>query len=157
VAFARVGRRVILADCDLRHPRQHELFGVSNDGGVSEFLRDPQARLPLVATSLPCLQLMTAGAPAEVPSDLIASPQMAEMVARLAEEADIVLFDAPPVLLASDAVELATHVDGVLLSITAGRTKRDEAQRAKELLERAGARIVGATLTNVAPGKLQNL
>ncbi len=157
VAFARVGRRVILADCDLRHPHQHELFEVANDDGVSEFLRNPQARLPLMATGLPCLQLMTAGAPAEVPSDLIASPQMAEMVARLAEEADIVLFDAPPVLLASDAVELATHVDGVLLSITAGRTKRGEAQRAKELLERAGARIVGATLTNVAPGKLQNL
>ena len=60
------------------------------------------------------------------------------------------LFDAPPVTLATDAVELAVQVDGVLLTVAAGHTKRDDAERAKEMLAKVGARVVGAALVNVA-------
>ena len=86
-----------------------------------------------------------------MPSDLLASPAMADLLARLRDEADVVLFDAPPVTLATDAIELATQVDGVLLTVAAGQTKRDDAQRAKEVLEKVGARVVGVALVNVAP------
>jgi len=83
-----------------------------------------------------------------VPADLLASPAMGTLIARLRDEADIILFDAPPVLFATDAAELAIQVDGVLLTVRAGHTRRDEAQRAKELLEKVGARIIGAALVN---------
>jgi len=53
------------------------------------------------------------------------------------------------VVLATDAVELATQVDGVLLTVSAGRTKRDDAQRAVQLLKRVGARLVGTALVNL--------
>jgi capsular exopolysaccharide synthesis family protein len=149
VAFAKVGKRVILVDCDLRHPEQHTLFGVNANYGVTTAVKDEKAPLPLQATEVPDLRLLPAGPRIEVPPDLLASPAMGRLVSRLAEEADVVLFDAPPVTVATDAAELGSQVDGVLLTVVAGATKREEAQRAKELLAQVGARIVGATLVNV--------
>ena len=150
VAFAKVGRRVILADCDLRHPALHTLLGLANDAGVTTVLAsDDAADLPLQPTELPNLRVLTSGPAVVVPSDSIASPGMARLIARLRQEADVVLFDAPPVVLATDAAELATQVDGVLLTVSAGRTKRDDAQRAVQLLKRVGARLVGTALVNL--------
>lgn len=150
VAFAKVGQRVILVDCDLRHPCQHALFGVNANLGVTTTVNDEKAPLPLQATEVPGLQLLPAGSRVDVPSDLLASPAMGRLVQRLGNEADVVLFDAPPVTVATDAAQLATQVDGVLLTIAAGVTRREEAQRAKELLAQVGARVVGAALVNVA-------
>ncbi len=163
VAFARVGKQVILVDCDLHQPAQHAIFGLDNGTGVAAALAAAgptgaggpaaaaAAAVPLQETAVAGLRVLTSGPPPEVPSDLMASPAMAGLIARLVEQADVVLFDAPPVIAATDAVELAVQVDGVLLTVRAGHTKRDEAQRAKELLEKVGARLVGATLVNV-PG-----
>lgn len=150
VTFAQVGKRVILVDCDLRHPTQHALFGLSNAAGVAAAVRDAVGAAPLQETSVAGLRVLPAGPAVDVPSDLLASPAMARLIAQLASDADIVLFDAPPVTVATDAVELATQVDGVLLTVAAGVTKRDEALRARELLERVGTRVVGAALVNVA-------
>ena len=150
VAFANVGKRVILADCDLRHPALHTLLGLANDAGVTTVLNgDTTAELPLRETEIPNLRVLTSGPAVPVPSDSVASPAMARLITRLRQEADMVLVDAPPVVLATDAVELATHVDGVLLTVSAGRTKRDDAQRAVHLLKRVGARLVGTALVNL--------
>lgn len=150
VTYAKVGKRVILADCDLRHPAQHTLFDLANTAGVTAALHDDQS-LPLQATGVPGLQVLTSGPPIAVPSDLLASPEMGRLLVRLLAEAEVVLLDAPPVTLATDAAELAIQVDGVLLTVVAGQTKRDDALRAKELLTQVGARIVGTALVNVAP------
>jgi non-specific protein-tyrosine kinase len=149
VAFARVGQRVILADCDLRHPEQHALFGLANAAGVSDVLADGDAPLPLASTGVDGLRLLASGPPPGAPADAVASPAMRDLIRRLAEQADVVILDAPPVTLATDAAELSTMVDGVLLTVAAGRTRRDDARRAKELLDQVGARIVGAALVNV--------
>lgn len=150
VTYAKVGKRVILVDCDLRHPAQHMLFGLDNAVGVTTALQDDKL-LPLQASGVPGLQVLTSGPVVPVPSDLLASPEMGRLLARLLEEVDVVLLDAPPVTLATDAAELALQVDGVLLTVAAGQTKRDDARRAKELLTQVGARVVGVTLVNVAP------
>ena len=74
---------------------------------------------------------------------------MNQVIERLAGEADLVLFDAPPVIAVTDAAVLASKLDGVLLVINAGSTKRQFAQRAKEVLDRVNARLIGAVLNNV--------
>lgn len=150
VAFARIGKQVIVVDCDLRHPAQHTLFGLDNRAGVTTALGAADQPLPLQVTAAPGLRVLTSGPAIVGPADAVASPPMADLIARLRDEADIVLFDAPPVTLATDTVELATRVDGVLLTVRAGHTQREVAQQAKEQLERIGARVVGAVLVNVA-------
>lgn len=149
VAFAKVGKRTVLVDTDLRHPAQHTLFGLPNTDGVTSALQNIGDTLPLQDSQVPCLRILTSGPSVEVPSDAIASAQMAELIARLRQEADIVIFDAPPVTLATDAAELASQVDGVLLTVSAGHTKREDAREAKDLLARVGAHVIGVALINV--------
>jgi len=74
---------------------------------------------------------------------------MEEIIAVLTSRADMVLFDAPPVIAVIDAVVLGSKVDGVLLVINAGGTKRDHVQRAKAQLEKVNVRVIGAVLNNV--------
>jgi non-specific protein-tyrosine kinase len=148
VTFARVGKQVILADGDLRQSAQHAIFGLPNEQGITTVLSAPSVELPLQETGIEGLRLLSSGPPVELPSELLASPAMAELVARLRQDADIVLFDAPPVVSATDAAELAGAMDGVLLIVAAGRTKRDQAEQALQLLGRVGARVVGAALIN---------
>jgi capsular exopolysaccharide synthesis family protein len=151
VVLAQAGKRVIVADCDLRHPRQHEIFGLGNSLGLTTVLRDDAAlsSLPLADVGVAGLSVLTSGPVPPNPAELLARPRMAELIASLSGRADMVLFDAPPVVVVTDAAILAARVDGVLLAINARGTKRDHALRAKELLEKVNARLVGAVLNDV--------
>jgi non-specific protein-tyrosine kinase len=151
VVMAQGGRRTILVDCDLRRPRLHEVFGASPAPGFGEWMgRADDAAPQLAATGVEGLQLLPAGASSAPPADLLSSRRLPALVAGLRAQADMVLFDAPPLLAVSDAVLLAAHLDGVLLAVAAGHTRRDHAQRAKEMLEKVRVRVVGAVLTGAA-------
>ena len=151
VTLAQAEKEVILVDCDLRRPSQHEIFGVGNGAGLTSMVVDEEAfkNPPLQETPVPNLKLLPSGPLPPNPSELLGSRRMEEIIATLRERADLVLFDAPPIIAVTDAAVLASKVDGVLLVISAGTTKRDHAQRAKALLEKVNARLVGAVLNNV--------
>ena len=149
VTLAQGGRRTLLVDCDLRHPRQAEIFGVPSQPGLTEMLVNG-GQPALVNTPVEGLQLLPAGALPPAPADLLSSRRMEAAIATLQAQADVVLFDAPPVLAVTDAALLASKLDGVLLVVTAGQTRREHAQRAKELLEKIHVRLVGTVLTNAA-------
>ena len=148
VTMAQSGRRTVLMDCDLRRPSLHEIFRVGNDAGVTTMVLDPEQEPMLQETGVDNLSLLPSGPQPPNPADLLGSRQVDRVIERLSAEADIVLIDAPPVIGVTDAVVLGAKVDGVLLVISAGETRRDHAERAKELLEKANVRIIGATLTN---------
>jgi capsular exopolysaccharide synthesis family protein len=146
VSMAQAGRRVIVVDADLHQPRLHALFGVNNQAGLTGVLKQTGGSIPLQSSSIDGLAVLTAGPEPDIPADLIASPAMVALIGSLQEQADIVLFAAPPVVSVTDAAVLASKVDGVLLVVRSGRTRREVAQRAKGLLERVNARVVGAVL-----------
>jgi non-specific protein-tyrosine kinase len=150
VAMAQGERRTILVDADLRRPQLHEIFNIANEPGLTALFVDPEtlADPPLVETGVENLTLLPSGALPPNPADLLGSHRMEEIIAALRAQADILLFDAPPVIAVSDAAVLGTKVDGVLLVVGAGKTRRDHAQQAREQLERVRARIVGAVLTS---------
>jgi capsular exopolysaccharide synthesis family protein len=150
VTMAQGGRKTILVDCDLRRPRQHEIFGVSPTPGLTTMILDETKEPPLVAGGVEDLWLLPAGPLPPNPADLLGSRRMEAVIATLKSRADLVLFDAPPILAVTDAALLASKLDGALLVVSAGQTKRDHAQRAKELLEKINVRVVGAVLTNAA-------
>ncbi len=151
VTLAQAEKQVILVDCDLRRPSQHELFGLSNSAGLTTMVVDDEAmkKPPLLDTEVAGLRLLPSGPLPPNPSELVGSRRMAEIIAMLSEQADIVLFDAPPVIAVTDAAVLASRVDGVLLVVKAGGTKRDQARKAKALLDKVNAHLVGAVLNNV--------
>jgi non-specific protein-tyrosine kinase len=148
VAMAESGKRVLLVDCDLRRPGLHESFGLSVAPGLSNALLADSGSLPVSTTSVPGLSVLTAGDLPPNPAEFVASARLSALLARVREEYDYVLLDSPPAGLVADAVVLAPSVDGVVMVVSAGRTKRDAARRAKEQLERVGARLIGVVLNN---------
>jgi|SRR5581483_12368286 len=158
VTIAQSGKRVILVDADLRRPTQNQIFGLKNNVGLSDMVRDDAllADPPLQETTVPNLKVLTSGQLPPNPAEILGSKRMSEILAALQERADIVLFDAPPVLAVTDAAVLSNKVDGVLLILSAGKTKRENAKKAQAQLEKVNARVIGAVLNNVqADGRSQ--
>ena len=148
VTMAQAEQRVILVDCDLRRPTLHTLFDLPNDIGLTSMILAQDDAPPLQETSVPGLSLLASGPLPPRPADILGSRRMEAVIARLRAEADIVLFDTPPVNAVTDAAVLATKVDGVLLVFQAGKTRRDAARQARQILEKVKANIVGVVLNN---------
>jgi non-specific protein-tyrosine kinase len=150
--MAEGGRKVVLVDGDLRKPELHQVFGVDNSSGLSELLvmDSPVADVPLQQSGVDNLWLLTSGQLPQNPSILIGARQMTEVIDALVKQADLVLLNAPPVIAVTDASLLASQVDGTLLVIRAGSTQREHVERAKTLLDKVNARLVGAVLSNAS-------
>jgi capsular exopolysaccharide synthesis family protein len=153
VTMAQGEKRTILVDADLRRPSLHDLFNVGNSQGLTTMVVDDSALAepPLVATGVENLLLLPSGPQPPNPAEILGSRRMEEIIATLKARADIVLFDAPPAVAVTDAAVLGTKVDGVLLVFSAGKTRREHAERAKEVLERVQVRLIGAVLNNAPP------
>jgi non-specific protein-tyrosine kinase len=148
VTIAQAEQRVILVDCDLRRPTLHTLFDLPNEAGLTSMILAEDAPVPLQETGVPGLSLLASGPLPPRPADILGSRRMEAAIERLRAAADIVLFDTPPVVAVTDAAVLATKVDGVLLVFQAGRTSRERARRARQILEKVKANIVGVVLNN---------
>ncbi len=145
VVMADAGDRIVVVDGDLRRPLQHEIFRVNGDVGLTDWLRNGGEPV-LTETQIPNLRLLAAGPLPPNPVALLSSKRLAELLQVLAAEAEYVLVDAPPVLAVTDAALWASQVDGTLLAVTAGKTKREQAERAKGVLQKVQTNIVGAVL-----------
>lgn len=155
VVMAQAGLNTILVDADLRRPVQHEIFQVVNLGGLTELLRSPGADPEdhLRPTGLDHLRLMPSGVLPPNPAELLGSQRMAQVLADLAQRADVVIFDSPPVLAVADAAVLSNRVDGVVLVAEAGRTRLNMAGQALQVLDQAGARLLGGLLNRASSKK----
>jgi capsular exopolysaccharide synthesis family protein len=153
VVSAQGGMRVVVVDCDLRRPSQHELFALPNDVGLTTALVDDAglANIPLKPTEVDGLDVLTSGPLPPNPAELLGSRRMRTLSEQLRQRADLVLLDAPPLVPVTDGAVLAPLADGVLLVLVAGRSRRDQATRAKEILSKVGVTLVGVVLTEVAP------
>ena len=118
-------------DSDLRRPSLHTLFDLPETPGLTTMVLDEAAEPPLQQTSAPNVSLVASGPLPPNPAELLASERFARVIARIAATGDVVLFDAAPVAAVTDATVLATRVDGVLLVVDAGRTRRDVARRSE--------------------------
>jgi capsular exopolysaccharide synthesis family protein len=148
VSLAQAARRILLVDANLRRPAIHRIFAVANNGkGLSNILID-QATLEECRhrTDLPNLDVLTTGPLPPNPAELLNGDAFRKLLEEATSKYDQVIFDAPPVLLASDALILATLVDGAVLVCRARENSRGIAQRALTLLARVNAHVFGAIL-----------
>jgi succinoglycan biosynthesis transport protein ExoP len=152
VVMAQSGLRVVVADTDLRRPVQHKIFDLPNSHGVSDAILHPNpgAAEHLLETGVDNLWLLPSGHIPPNPSELLGSERMAAVVEELKEYADVVLFDAPPTLVVTDAVILSSKVDGVLMVTDAGSTRRHAAEKAVEELRRVKANLLGVVLNRLS-------
>jgi capsular exopolysaccharide synthesis family protein len=145
VMIGELGLEVLLVDGDLRRPVQHEVFGVSNDKGLSSIVLDGMGPEQLVqATGFPNAMLLPAGPPLQSRAQETAlySRQMGA-IERLS---DVTIIDSPPLRAGDDVRLLASVAGGVVLMVTAGAATPHQARAAAKSLEVAGARVLGTVL-----------
>ncbi len=151
-SMAAVGTKVVLADVDFRRPRIHQVFGCDAVPGLSNHLVDgvPLHELVLhVDEADGNLVIMPSGSPPPSPGDFVGSPAFVDVIRLMEKEADLVVFDAPPVLPVADALTIARNVDAVLVVAFAGKTTQDQLARAIGNLEQVGAELAGVVLIGV--------
>ena len=153
VVMAQAGKSVVLVDSDLRRPMLHKIFQLSNREGLTSLLLQDEPALDgkLQETGIQNLRVITSGPLPPNPSEMLASQKMSRLVDALEEQADVIIFDSPPVLPVTDAAVLSTHTDGVLIVADAGRTRRSSAHQASENLQKVGINVVGAVLNRLSP------
>lgn len=149
IALAQAGERVVLVDADLRRARIAELFGLESAVGLTNVIRRQLPVTDALQGWQDTVAVLASGPLPPNPSEILGSQSMTTLVEELAALADIVIFDAPPVLPVTDAVVLSTQVDGVLLVARYGRTQRSLASEAHRRLTGVGAHIVGFVLNGV--------
>lgn len=147
VTFAQAGKRTLLVDTDLRKPTLHYYFRLIDHIGLTNVLIGGAKLAEAVqSTDIPGLYLLTSGPIPPNPSELIGSAAMRRVIGAMCEQFDLVLFDSPPLLAVADAQILAGQVDGVVLVVKAGSTKRELALKSKDLLIKANALMLGVIL-----------
>jgi capsular exopolysaccharide synthesis family protein len=156
IAMAQGGASVLLVDADLRHPRLHEIFGISGHIGLAALLiDDADLENGIFDTDVESLCLMPAGTSPPNPSEILGSRRMKQLVDELSSMADIVLFDAPPTLTGADAMVLASQMDGVILVVESDSTRRQAARQALDMLCNADATILGSVLNRARTGTIE--
>jgi succinoglycan biosynthesis transport protein ExoP len=151
ITLAQTGARVLVVDCDLRRPRVHANFGVSNARGLTNYLSGVRDLDSLIQPydKLPNLHLLTSGPVPPNPAELLGSMEMRRLLDALGERFAHIVIDSPPAISFTDASILSTLVDGVMLVVHSGRSSRAIVRRAKQQLVDVGANIFGVVLNNV--------
>lgn len=153
ITLAQAGWRVILVDGDLRRPRIPSYFGIEGAVGLTDVLIGKTRLDDVIQTwGEPSLFVLPSGQIPPNPSELLGSQAMRQVLDRLREDYDMVIFDAPPLLPVTDAATLAAVCDGVLLVSRYGKTREEHVARATEQLSSINARVVG-TVLNFVPAK----
>lgn len=149
IVMAQGGNRVLLMDTDLRQPQVHERLRLPNRLGLSDILREHSTLdESLHHLSTEGIDVLTSGTLPPNPAEVLSSERMATLLSEVALRYDKVILDGPPFLI-SDAVVLASRVDGVLLILRARSTSQSVALEVLEQLDRVRARVVGAVLNRV--------
>ncbi|HET6854493.1 MAG TPA: polysaccharide biosynthesis tyrosine autokinase [Pyrinomonadaceae bacterium] len=149
--LAQTGAEVLIIDCDLRRPRLHTQFEVSNAKGLTTWLsgeKNLDALLQVYAKT-PNLKILTSGPVPPNPAELLGSEEMRRLLGQLSERFAHIIIDSPPAISFTDASILSTMVDGVMLVVHGGRSSRAVVRRAKQQLLDVGAHIFGVVLNNV--------
>lgn len=152
--LAKLGRSVVLIDTDIRRPNVHRLFGVKNTFGASNVLAGSATLDEVIQHGLASnIDVIVAGPIPPDASELLASDNLARMIADLRERYDHVMVDSAPVLGLADAPLVATNVDGVVFVVESARTSVRGVQNAIARLEQTGAAILGVVLSRFDPGE----
>lgn len=152
VVMAQGGNKTLLIDCDQRKPSVHKVFGFSNESGLSNILvneSEVDIDVFLHKTEVPNLHVLCSGTRPPNPSELLGSIKMKNFIEELKENYDYIILDTPPIVLVTDAQILAHYTDGCLIVISSGEAERESVIKAKELLEKVDAKILGTVINKV--------
>ena len=144
ISFSKMGKKVILIDCDLRRPNIHNILKLDNRAGFSDMVGRMVVFDDVVHRDvLPCLDVLTSGTIPPNPSELICSPEVNRFVERLNREYDYIIFDTPPVGVVADSLLLRDFIAGYLLVIREKKTTHGDIEHLLENIRMTEAKPLG--------------
>jgi capsular exopolysaccharide synthesis family protein len=147
MAVGAAHMRVLLVEANLRDGGAGEQWGIDERAGLSQVL---DSTIDVADVIQPwhnaTIDVLPAGPPAANPSELLASQAMRDLISNLGNEYDLVIFDAPGILMVTDAAVLATRIGGTILTVWLGRTTRGAVRRSVQALTDLDARLLGAAV-----------
>lgn len=149
ITYAQAGKKTLLVECDLRKARVHELFGIEQTPGLTNVLAGKETLDQVIkqADGIANLDIVTAGPLPPSPSEILDSDMFKTFIEGVRLMYDVILLDAPPVLVVTDALTLNKVVDGIVLVVASSETKKKTLKRAKKSLDQIGAKVLGALIT----------
>lgn len=155
IGFARLGKRVLLIDVDLRRPNIHRLLDLPNKVGMSSILSTQSAVDDAIQQcAYPGLDVITGGPVAPSPTDLLMGNQFKAMMDQMVGRYDIVLVDTPPLLSLADAEILSGQVEAIVFVLESGRNGRKSILNAISRIQKSEANFAGVVLTKYNPGEM---
>ena len=151
ITFAQAGESVLLIDADMRRPSVHEKFELPQSPGLSEIIVTGKYEDHLHDGPVDGLKIVTSGPIPPNPSELLHSDRMKAFLDEMKARVDLVILDAPPVLVVTDALVLAPRADGVLLVVNLNNSDKHATKRAVESLRGVNARILGTVVRGIVP------
>lgn len=149
LALAQFGRRTLLVDADLRRPRLHHLFNISNEPGLSGLLADSGGNRGIVPIrNFPDLDVLPGGLVIDNPLTLLNRPKFAELVAQATAEYDAVIFDTPAASSGVDAKLIAARAVGAMVVARNDQTLRGPFAEMVKILRRSGCTLLGSVLND---------
>ncbi|MBA3631840.1 MAG: polysaccharide biosynthesis tyrosine autokinase [Acidobacteria bacterium] len=153
ISLAQTGANVLIIDADMRRPRLHSIFNISNAKGLSTLLSSELADESILSVigydKESRLNLLTSGPVPPNPAELVGSEQMSNLLKIMQKHFTHVVVDSPPIASFTDGVLIASMVDGVILVVHSGKSSRQVIRRSKQLLQDIGVKIFGVVLNNV--------
>lgn len=142
---AELDHTVMLVDADVARPSLMRSLGLDEGPGLLDLL-DGSAQMHevLLRTNVDKLTVLPSGTPHQRATEMLASDAMRrlldDMASRYADR--IIIFDSPPLLLTTEARELATHMGQVVVVVQAGRTKQSDVRNALHAIEACPVRLM---------------
>lgn len=151
IALAHAGSKVLIIDADLRKPRIHKYFSVSNSVGLTNIIVEDLDWKEHVKTleELPNLQIITSGPIPPNPSELCGSAKMKNFINSIKEEFDYIIIDTPPSGVVTDGTLISSYTDGTILVVASGNVEIEAVKRTKSLLSNVNANILGVVLNRI--------
>lgn len=153
ISFAKLGKRVLLIDLDMRCPVQHKIFHMDNRYGASEWLAEIPSDGGEVfrKTGHENLYLMTAGRIPPNPSELLSSDSMKSTLEALKQDFDYIFLDLPPIGVVSDALVVSELVTGYVYTVRAEFDNKPAIRDGLNIMRKSGAKVLGFVLNDVNP------
>lgn len=149
IAFAQLGKRVLLVDADMRNPSIHRALGIANEAGLSNFLSGLSEGNLAQDTAVPNLSVITAGPTPPDPVELLMGPKFGLLLEKAHELGyEHIIVDGPPMLGIADAVVLGNQIQYIIFTVKAASTRRASIKDSLRRMRHAGLSPMGVVLTH---------
>jgi tyrosine-protein kinase Etk/Wzc len=152
VAYAQMGKKVLLLETDLRRPNVHKRFHCEKEPGLVNLLLGDISQSEIIDNCrVENLHIICCGSIPPNPAEMLSTDKMRKFMEEMRESYDVIILDSPPVLAVADPVILSTLVDGVIFVVSASRTTFHSTELSFERVERVGGKVLGIVLNKFDP------